>query len=275
MEIKSTRDLKAGMRIGKVVLLERSVERPNPEKPNYCYGVWSAKCDCGEVFTRRASSFVDGRETTACDKCRHWQVKGSGTDGDGSLKSKYNRLYQMWQNMHGRCEKDNYFEYMQYGGRGIKVCDEWSAYIPFKKWAIANGYDCEAPVRSQTIDRIDVNGNYGPDNCRFLNVKQQSQNRRSNVFITYKGKCQTMAQWSDELNLEYNTMVFHVGPDIPESEQYIKGRKRVPRSEKGKNGMHVIIDGNVLTLIQAADKLGVSDQTIRRRVRAGKIQKAS
>lgn len=268
MEIKSTRDLKAGMRIGKVVLLERSVEHSR--------GMWTARCDCGTVFKRTASSFANGRDTTSCDKCRHWSVKGSGTDGDGSLKSKYNRLYQMWQNMHGRCEKDNYFEYAEYGARGIKVCDEWTAYIPFKKWAIANGYDCDAPVRSQTIDRIDVNGNYSPDNCRFLNVKEQSQNRRNNVFVEYKGRKQTLMQWADELDLEYRSLQYrHNKLGLRGEELFAFARKRVPDSEKGKRGMHVLVNDTSMTILEAADALKVSDQTIRRWVRAGKLEKAS
>lgn len=276
MEIKSTRDLHAGMRIGKVVLLERSVEYPDREnKPQYCYGVWTAKCDCGEVFTRRASSFVQGRDTTSCDKCRHWQVKDSGTDGDGSLKSKYNRLYQMWQNIHGRCEKLNYFEYKEYGGRGIKVCDEWSKYIPFKKWAIANGWDPDAPVRSQTIDRIDVNGNYSPDNCRFLDVKGQSNNRRTNVSIEYHGKKQTLAQWSEELGLGYNTLTARYRSGKTGDELFAPTRKQSGNAWENRTPTLVLIEGKKMTVIEASEHLGVSGVTIRRRIKSGKLQQAS
>ena len=96
--------------------------------------------------------------------------------------------------------------YKDYGARGIKICDEWlNDYQVFKKWAYDNGYDDNAPKYSQTLDRIDNDKGYSPDNCRWVDMKTQNNNTRKNRLITYKGTTKTMQQWCDELNIPKTT----------------------------------------------------------------------
>jgi hypothetical protein len=105
------------------------------------------------------------------------------------------RLYRVWSRIKVRCYNKKFQHYKSYGGRGIKVCDEWlNDFMAFYNWAMANGY-----ADNLTIDRIDVNGNYEPSNCRWVTNEEQQNNKRNTIFLTYKGKRQTITQWANEL----------------------------------------------------------------------------
>ena len=103
-----------------------------------------------------------------------------------------------------RCQNPNHKQYKDYGGRGITVCEEWKDFSVFRKWALSNGY--VDGVDYCSIDRIDVNGNYEPSNCRWANRKMQMNNRRANVLLTYNGETKTLAQWADTLGICYSTI---------------------------------------------------------------------
>lgn len=108
------------------------------------------------------------------------------------------KLYKSWQRMKVRCYNKNYSHYKDYGGRGIVVFDEWlHDVVSFYNWAIDNGYQ-----EGLTLDRIDVNGNYEPGNCRWITNDEQQNNRRNNIKITYNGKTQTITQWANELGIK-------------------------------------------------------------------------
>lgn len=112
------------------------------------------------------------------------------------------RIYQMWKNMKKRCYNPKCDKYKSYGGRGIVVCNCWlKDFMNFYRWALKNGYK-----ENLSIDRIDVNGNYEPKNCRFITTEEQYLNRTDNHNITYKGKTQTLKEWSAELGINYDTL---------------------------------------------------------------------
>lgn len=112
------------------------------------------------------------------------------------------RLYRIWSGMIQRCINVNLLEYKNYGERGIKVCKEWrESFQSFKEWAINNGYN-----DNLTIDRIDVNGNYEPSNCRWFTWKEQANNKRTNRFVIYKNKKYTVSQLADKFNIPYDKL---------------------------------------------------------------------
>ena len=126
------------------------------------------------------------------------------------------RLYRsVWSAMNQRCSNPNYHGYYLYGGRGIKVCDEWkNDYLTFREWAYSHGYDPSAPYGKCTIDRIDVNGNYEPDNCRFVPMLVQSRNKRKGIrcgrhpwkFYEYNGEKYTTKQLAELAGIKESTM---------------------------------------------------------------------
>ncbi len=107
-------------------------------------------------------------------------------------------LYRKYRHMKGRCYNPNDKAYKDYGGRGISICDEWlNSYEAFEKWSLSNGFE-----EGLAIDRIDNDGNYEPENCRFVTAKENNQNRRSSRFFTINGQTKNLQQWCDFYGIE-------------------------------------------------------------------------
>lgn len=154
-------------------------------------------CECGNVKTISQSHLRSG-DTKSCG-C--WQK-----DHARILFSKHKKsscqLYNVWQSMKQRCANVNNKRYKDYGGRNIKVCSEWlHNFQLFYYWAINNGYK-----DGLTIDRINVDGDYEPSNCRWVDQNKQQNNRRNNVLINYKGDVKTLSQWSRHLGINLGTL---------------------------------------------------------------------
>ena len=116
----------------------------------------------------------------------------------------HTRLHRIWHSMYCRCYYSSTNQYKNYGGKGIKVCDEWQhieGFINFYNRAINNGYSDEL-----TLDRIDNEKDYCPENCKWSTLKEQSNHRTNNVFYTYKGKTKTSKQWCDEYGISQTTL---------------------------------------------------------------------
>lgn len=117
------------------------------------------------------------------------------------------RLYAVWCAMKERCNNTHNKRYPRYGGRGIRVCKEWSNdFSDFAKWAENNGYR-----DGLTIDRMENDGNYCPENCRWVTTKQQNRNYSRNHMITYNGKTQCIADWADETGIKAVTILYRLG----------------------------------------------------------------
>lgn len=118
-----------------------------------------ARCECGREFVRYCDNIKKNKCCVVCTKNKHGESR--------------NKLYFVWAQMKGRCSNQNNPEYHNYGGRGIKVCEDWKNSANFLKWAHESGYK-----EGLTIDRINVNGNYCPENCRWTNFHIQNTNKR-------------------------------------------------------------------------------------------------
>lgn len=127
-------------------------------------------------------------------------------DHDSKYTGSYDKLHAIWAQMKYRCDNQNAPNYHNYGERGISICDEWYDYTKFKQWAMFNGYDEKAERGQCTLDRIDVNGNYCPENCRFVNIEAQERNKRNNRCVTINSKKQSVVEWCEELDRNYNTV---------------------------------------------------------------------
>jgi len=153
--------------------------------------IWTCQCDCGNTKDVVAYSLARGASKSCGCISRQRMIDRNFKHG----KSK-TRIHRIWSAMKQRCHDKNKSNYQYYGGRGIKICKEWMVFQNFHNWAIANGYN-----DNLSIDRIDSNGNYEPDNCRWATKKQQANNIRTNHFIEYNNKKQTIAAWSKETGI--------------------------------------------------------------------------
>lgn len=156
------------------------------------------KCkECGKV---RCLNERDATKNSGlCKSCSH-KGNRNGRNTHGMYGT---RIYRIWANMKARCNNKNDYHYKNYGARGIKICDEWlQDFRNFYNWAINNGYRDDL-----TIDRINVNGNYEPSNCKWSTMLEQSKNRRASHLVTYNGETKNLKDWIRILKLN-NSIVY-------------------------------------------------------------------
>ena len=152
---------------------------------------WLCRCDCGRTATVVGATLRNGT-STKCRSCataetnRKTKVNNKNTVSHGKSKT---RLYRIWGGIISRCENPNDTGFKNYGGRGIHICTNWRQdFLTFEEWALANGYS-----DSLSIDRIDCNKDYCPENCRWATAEVQANNVRSNHNITFRGETLTLA----------------------------------------------------------------------------------
>lgn len=189
----------SGKRFGRLVVINRAPD--NVSASGYRTAMWNCVCDCGNNATVRGKSLTGGA-TMSCGCLRSDRSRLSVTKHGGYGT----RLYAIWISMRQRCLNKNNSAYKNYGGRGITICDEWNDFSSFKKWAEDSGYDDSANRGTCTLDRIDVNGNYTPDNCRWTTMREQSNNRRNSIELYFMGKTMTISDWAKELGVKYCTL---------------------------------------------------------------------
>ena len=184
------------------------------------------KCDCNNMLPIQAQHLRNGN-TLSCG-CKRIELLKNHRERHCMSNT---RLFGIWQGMKQRCFNQNDIGYSNYGGRGITVCKEWSDdFMNFYNWAITNGYSDEL-----SIDRIDVNGNYEPSNCRWADFETQANNKRNNVVITHNGETMNLSQWAKKLNIPVHVLVCRRSLGWSNerilTEPYHKGRKGIVRKK--------------------------------------------
>ena len=177
-----------GKTFGKLTAISKASPRIDKHGKNHCQILCS--CECGNEVTVDLRNLVSGNSKT-CGKCnRSERLKKHGMHGT--------RIYNIWKGIKNRCYNQNHHTYSIYGGRGIQMCTEWKdSFDSFYKWAMKNNYQDDL-----SIDRIDVNGDYTPENCRWCTKLEQGANKRNNIMIN--GIC--LSKYCRENNLNYDTI---------------------------------------------------------------------
>ena len=211
---KKRDSLMVGRRFGKLMVLRRGENNSRGEAR------WVCRCDCGkETLVTTANLNSGNSKSCGCDR---GIIKHGGV-----LKGKAERLYSVWLNMKNRCGNANAREYNCYGGRGISVCEEWStSYDSFRRWALDNGYDSEALFGKCTLDRIDNDKGYSPENCRWVSLKRQNNNRGNNRHLTIDGERMTVSQASEKYGIPYDRLLARLYYGWSDEDAVTKGKMK-------------------------------------------------
>ena len=189
------RDL-LGQKFGKLTVIgfEESIRTNTGSLRN----LWKCRCECGNEKITQDNLLITGK-VTSCGCGKPERMIKMHTKHGGAKRKNEERLYSIWRSMKRRCanRKD-----MNYGGRGISVCDEWQDYQTFKEWAYNNGYDDKADKGQCTIDRINNDGNYDPSNCRWVDMVTQANNTRKSRYVDFQGRTMTIAEFSRVMNIK-------------------------------------------------------------------------
>lgn len=179
-----------GQRFGRLVVIDSA---PNKKcKGGQTKTVWKCKCDCGNFCYVTTQELRKG-DTVSCG-CYASEQKKIRSIIHGQ---RYSRPYKIWSDMKARCFNPKENGYHNYGGRGITVCDEWlDSFENFYDWVKQSNYK-----DNLTLDRIDTNGNYCPENCRWSTKEEQANNTRRNFYIKYNEETHTLAEWGRILNV--------------------------------------------------------------------------
>ena len=181
-----------GKRFGLLTVLSRGVNKKDKKS------TWLCLCDCGNYKVVRSSNLIAG-QTKSCgclcyesrkNAAQKFKSEKSHLYKHGLSKSRINSIYR---GIKKRCYNHNEPSYQNYGGRGIRMCEIWkNDFMSFYRWSMENGYS-----DTLSIDRIDVNGDYSPNNCRWVTCKENCRNRRSNVLLTVEGVTKTAIEWCE------------------------------------------------------------------------------
>lgn len=199
-----------GRRFGRLTVLD--FDHIDSHRNSY----WLCECDCGSHTIVTRGGLTSGNTTS----CGCYQIEGIRARSTIHGMSR-TVLYKVWGDMKNRCNDVNNIAYHRYGGRGITICDDWYNFKSFRDWALDNGYE-----PGLTLDRIDNNGDYCPENCRWVDRRTQGNNRENNHIVEYSGISHTISEWTDILGVCYSTLWARINRgDMRDFERYFNKYK--------------------------------------------------
>lgn len=185
---------RTGEKVNRLTFLELDRVHVTPSGHRKPY--WKVQCDCGSVFSVLANSVTTGH-TKSCG-CLHKEATSVSRTKHGESDT---RLYYIWENMKKRCLNPKVEKYKNYGARGISIYEAWLDYVEFSSWAKSSGYSDEL-----TLERIDVNGDYTPANCKWITHTEQARNRTTNKWVTIEGERYSPSELEELYNIPVKTI---------------------------------------------------------------------
>lgn len=191
--------LECGTIFGRLTILSlhhiKKYTSPSGKNKNIEY--YLCKCECGNIIITSKDRLKSGRTRSCGCLFKETHTKHN---------IRHTRIYKIWCLMKGRCYSKSSSSYYNYGARGITICKEWKENpVAFYNWAMSNGYK-----EGLSIDRIDNNGNYEPNNCRWATKQEQNKNQRRTRFITYRGERKCLTDWAKEVGIDKHTLRYRL-----------------------------------------------------------------
>lgn len=184
--------------------------------------LWKCVCECGNITYVSSHSLICGC-TKSCGCMKTEMIRKANTKHGFRLYGNMPRIYKTWLHMKDRCKNPNNKSFALYGGRGITICEEWdSDFVAFYEWAMRNGYSEELE-----IDRIDCDGNYGSDNCRFVTDLEQARNSRRCIYQDIDGEKMCLSEIAEKHQLTEMAMLWRYHKQGKRGKELIEGGKKI------------------------------------------------
>lgn len=196
-----------GYKFGKLTVIAQSNNTKTGKRK------WICMCECGKLKEKPVVGYdLKSGKVQSCG-CNYKISNKHRNKRHGDTNT---RLYHIWCGMKARCNNKNNIEYMNYGGRGITYATEWKEYENFRDWALLNGYE-----NNLTLDRVDVNGDYCPDNCRWATMKQQQNNKRNTIYLEVNGAKLSVTEWAEKTGIAASTLTWRLKHEWNENEMFL------------------------------------------------------